>query len=389
MPIPTPRTHPRRGHPHRGHGISGKIAFLLALLVFLTGCQDLGFRLPPCPDRSAEPVHLVPSGEGEPGFRSTEVQGGWTEGGVEPWVSGTGWHLDEAVYRGECLDLSAETRHARDVDFSPDGSHLFVVARDRERVISYRLATPWVPDSGVATGYLELSAELNSRADHGARAHGIYLRKDDGRRLWIWNRTEIWEYTLDIPWELESARPTGYKSFEGTILRGHGIDFRPDGRRLFVDDRNLAAVFQFVLDEPWDVTSAVLETTLDISDQEKAVRGIQFRPDGERLFVMDTRRREILEYDLHHPWELRDARFIRALSVSGQTRNPRSITWSADGSRFFVTEVPRRLALVRRPALFSYEVVQTPTEAPAAPVPSVRRVPPEGVGEAVGPAPSP
>ena len=358
--------------------------FLLpALLVFVIGCQDLGFGLPPCPDPSAEPVHLVPVGEAwlesdsRPGITdgglslpasiTTDVEPRWTESEAAPWVTGTGWHLEQAVYRGECLDLSGETRHARDVDFSPDGTHLFVVARDGERVIAYRLATPWVPGSGTVAGSLDLSEELNSRAGHGARAHGIHLRKDDGGRLWIWNRTEIWEYSLERPWDLTRARPTGHQSFEGTVLRGHGIDFRPDGRRLFIDDRNARAIFQFRLEEPWNVSTAELEYTLDISDQEEAVRGIQFRPDGLRLFVMDTRRREILEYHLDRPYELAGARFARALPVDGQTRNPRSITWSQDGSRFFVTEVPRRLALIRRPALLTYEVVPTPAGEPVVP----------------------
>ena len=328
------------------------LPLFVGLVVFLAGCQDLGFRLPPCPDPLAEPVYLVPVGESA----SSGPQG----------ANGTGWQLDQAIYRGECLDLSRETRHARDVDFSPDGTRLFVVARDQERVISFRLSTPWVPESGTVTGSLDVSAELNSRAGHGARAHGVFIRKDDGSRLWIWNRTEIWEYSLDVPWELESARPTGHQSFEGTVLRGHGIDFQPDGRRLFIDDRNAAAILQFRLHEPWKVDTAELEYTLDISDQEEAVRGHQFRPDGLRLFVMDTRRREILEYGLQRPFELEGADFVRALPVGGQTRNPRSITWSADGSRFFVTEVPRRLALVRRPALLTYEVSPISTTEPSA-----------------------
>lgn len=49
------------------------------------------------------------------------------------------------------------------------------------------------------------------------------------------------------------------------------------------------------LDDPWDIESAELVYTLDISDEKEEVRGIEFRPDEKAFFLLDTARREVLD----------------------------------------------------------------------------------------------
>ncbi len=317
--------------PLHSHGVHLRVALLLWVPA-LVACQG-----PSLPVGTPEaPVHL--EAVRVPDFYPL------------PEMS-TGWSLDEVVFRGAVLDLSGETGNTRSVDFHPDGTLLFVVGRDTENVVAYALSSPWDVTTGLAVEQLDISPEMGSRGYPESVAHGFYIRKDDGTRMWVWNRTEIFEYTLDEPWGISTARNTAYRSFEGTVLRGHDIDFRPDGMRLFVDDRDSRAVFQFTLAEPWEVTTAELEYVLDISDQEEAVRGIEFGPTGTRMFLMDTDRREVLEYHLSTPWELETARFVQALSVGGQADNPRGITWRTDGTRLYVTQA------TGTPALFQYDLV--------------------------------
>ncbi len=77
--------------------------------------------------------------------------------------------------------------------------------------------------------------------------------------------------------------------------------------------------------------------TLDISDLQQAVRGIELHPDGTMMWLMDTGRNDILQYHLAVPWELASARFDQALSLDGISRNSRGINWRPDGQVFFVT----------------------------------------------------
>jgi hypothetical protein len=245
------------------------------------------------------------------------------------------WSLAQATYSGESLSVSAHTSSARGTHFRPDGSQLFVVGRSSQNVVSYELSSPWDLSSASYLNEYDLSGDLAS-SSLGSVAHGVFFRPD-GVMKWVFNRREIYEYTLSSPWDVSTAQNTGYADLRGFVSRGHDIDFSPDGEVLFIDDRNSQAVFEVHLSSPWDVSTHSLAYTLDISAEEEAVRGVEFSSDGTRMFLMDTSRREALEYHLSSPYDLSTASFVRSFSVSSEASNPRMITWRPNGEEFFVT----------------------------------------------------
>ena len=100
----------------------------------------------------------------------------------------------------------------------------------------------------------------------------------------------------------------------------------------------IAKVFQYKLGEPWNVESATYFAELDISKQQRAVRGTQFDPSGKRLFILDTIKRTIFEFDLATAWDLRSATPGATFALNDRFNNPRGLTWRPDGKAFFVTE---------------------------------------------------
>lgn len=241
----------------------------------------------------------------------------------------------EFQFSGVSLDISDETNNARANHWQSDGSAIFVTGRSTENVVSYEVSEPWDIGNTTLSGEFDISNELGS-ASQSSRAHGLYLR-DDGEKMWVFNRTEIWGYTLNSPWDLSSSVSTYYMNLDDFVGRGHDIDFNPAGTKLFIDDRNVRAVHQAELSQPWDVTSITSVFTLDISDEEQAVRGLEIIADGTIMLLMDTARKEILKYELSTPYELQSARFVDAFDVSGQTDDPRGLSVSPDMERFYVT----------------------------------------------------
>ncbi|MFU8803109.1 MAG: hypothetical protein ACNA8W_04790 [Bradymonadaceae bacterium] len=241
------------------------------------------------------------------------------------------WDIAHASYSEKSADISANTSNSRSVDFKPDGSKMYVVGRGTSNVAEYDLSTPW----DVSTATYARDFDISGQA---WVAHGLYFRKSDGLLMWVFNRTEIWEYTLSTAWNVTTAQQTGYRDVSSFVARGHDIDFKPDGTKLYIDDRDDSNVYQLALNTPWDVESAVLEYTLDISSEENAVRGIEFHPNGMKMYLMDTGRREVLEYHLQTAWEVETASFEKAFDVSTQSSDPRSITWKPDGTTFYITE---------------------------------------------------
>ncbi len=243
--------------------------------------------------------------------------------------------FEEYHYSGISLDISKETKNARANHWHPDGTEIYVTGRYTENVASYKLSDPWNLSTATFSGEFDLSNEFGSTKQQ-SNAHGLYIRAD-GEKMWLFNRTEIWGYTLSNPWELSSAQSTYYANLDDFVHRGHDIDFKPDGMRLFIDDRNAQAVHEVNLSKPWDITTIKSTFTLDISDQENEVRGIEIIADGTIMLLMDTGRKEILQYHLSEPYELKSAQYIDAFDVSGQSGNPRGLSIRPDLQYFYVT----------------------------------------------------
>lgn len=243
--------------------------------------------------------------------------------------------FSDFVYTGISLDISAETSNARANYWHPEGIMIFVSGRDTENVASYVLSEPWNLESATFSADFDLSVEFGSTSQNSV-AHGLYLHSE-GEKMWVFNRTEIWGYTLTSPWDVTSATQTYYKDLSDFVQRGHDFDFSPDGKKLFIDDRDAQAVHEVSLSDPWNIHTIEWMYTLDISDEENAVRGLELVEDGSVMYLMDTGRREILRYELSVPYDLKTAVFKGSFSVAEQTQNPRGLSFSKDLTKFYVT----------------------------------------------------
>lgn len=243
--------------------------------------------------------------------------------------------FDQLSYSEKTLDISTETDDARATFWRTDGKEVFLIGRETNDVVSYTTNAPWQIANAAHNKELDLSGEVGS-TDQDAVPHGLYFR-EDGLKMWVFNRTEIWAYTLDSAWDISNAENTGYADLSNEVVRGHDIDFRPDGKVLFLDDREKGAVYAFRLEEPWQVEQPTLEATLDISHRQQAVRGLEIVSGGMAMLLMDTGRNQLLKYSLTSPYDIASAQFSESHDVAPQTMEGRGLSLSHQMDRFFIT----------------------------------------------------
>jgi len=239
----------------------------------------------------------------------------------------SGLSLKHFVYTGKHLDISNETEDARATFWKPDGTLVFITGRYTNNVVAYKVNEPWQ----IYTAEL-----LHDEKVPGEFQHGLYFR-EDGKMMWVFDRTSIWSFSLETAWDITTRSEGTNHDLSHFAQRGHDIDFKPDGSILFIDDRNAGAVFEYSLTNPWVVETGILTYTLDISDQQKEVRGIEFLKEGSVMMLMDTGRSEILQYNLAEPWNISTAVFFDTFDVSSQTTQGRGLSFSADETIMYVT----------------------------------------------------
>ncbi|TVR83540.1 MAG: hypothetical protein EA412_00815 [Chitinophagaceae bacterium] len=235
--------------------------------------------------------------------------------------------LAQFEFTGEYLDISAETENSRATHWKPDGSMVFITGRYSNNVAAYAVSEAW--EIGSATF-------SHAQVVPGEFQHGLFFH-DSGEKLWVFDRTSIWTLTLEEAWNLHSLSDSLNTDLSSFVERGHDVDFKPDGSYIFIDDRNTGAVFAVSLSTPWDITTKNLEYTLDISDIQVEVRGIEFVKNGKMMILMDTGRDEVLEFHLSEPYDISTAELVYAFDVSSQTNQGRGLSFNADETSFYIT----------------------------------------------------
>jgi len=115
-----------------------------------------------------------------------------------------------------------------------------------------------------------------------------------------------------------------------------GIFFRPDGSKMYIVGYTNATVYQYNLSTPWDVTTASLESSKSIKDQDSSPQGIFFYPDGTKMYIVGSWNDKVYQYNLSTPWDVTTATFVSSKSIKDKDNNPRDLFFHPDGSKMYI-----------------------------------------------------
>ncbi len=243
--------------------------------------------------------------------------------------------IEKATYDNVMLDVGEYTDDTRYVEFKPDGTRMYVVGRSTMNIVEFNLNSPWDLSSAEYVREFDLSGELGTKVA-SPRPQGLFINKENGQDMIVVNRLEIFQYRMSEPWDITTAEVTGHVDMRVPTSRIQGITVSPDGLFLYIDDRENGYVYQFEMNIIWDIESLTLRYILDFKEEHRDTRGNDISSDGERLFVLDRTRRQVLYFDLQEPWNIRNADFKGYFWVARQSPEPVAMRWNPEGNRFFV-----------------------------------------------------
>ena len=155
------------------------------------------------------------------------------------------------------------------------------------------------------------------------------------------------EYTLTTPFDVTTAsnpKKTLLAVTEGGLVsvidNPHAIEFKPDGTEMYIirsDGSTRVSIEQFRLSTPWDTTTISWSTFLNIKTgcfSSIQQRGLDFKPDGTRVFVASQGNKKVGQYDLTTPWDISTA--TNQVCSSFDEEQVRNIQLSADGYTLYL-----------------------------------------------------
>ena len=187
---------------------------------------------------------------------------------------------------------------ANGIAFSTNGTKMFIVGNDRDRVYEYRLTVPFATN-GTGTGY-------------GTSHHSTF----------------IGDYNLNS---------------QDTDVQG--IAFSANGTRMFLLGTQNNSVYEYKLAAPFGLTTTVyLDISLDVDatvtavggKNENSPTGIAFSNDGLKMFIVGDERNSVHEYKLATNFGLSTASYVDSFDCSNEETSPRDVAFDYSGRYMFI-----------------------------------------------------
>ncbi len=203
-----------------------------------------------------------------------------------------------------------------------DGTKLFILSENAGRIGENDLSTEWD---------ITTANEVNSTGISITRSHGLEFSLD-GKKMFITDsdNNDLIEYDLSS-WDVTT------KSKVQSVNIGtepNGISLK-DGLKFFVV-REPGYVDSYALSSEYDISTLNSENTLDVTSEDTFMQDIAFKTDGGRMYLIGGSNDNVFEYNLTTAWDISTASIANSFDISNWQGNPEGLTVKDDGTRIYI-----------------------------------------------------
>lgn len=219
--------------------------------------------------------------------------------------------------------------------FKPDGTKLYYVGNNTDRVYQYSLSTPWDLNT---VSYDSKNASVGSQE---TTPTNIFF-KPDGSSFYITGTAtdKVHQYNMTTAWDVSTASFFGSKATTVTEATPTGLYFKPDGTSYYICGPASDLVRRFNLATAWDITSTttVGPTSPNLNSRDSAPESLFFNEDGTKMYVYGDNRQGVWQYLLSTAWDVSTATDDRRLPTNFlvSSLNPRAICLGNNGNYIYL-----------------------------------------------------
>jgi sugar lactone lactonase YvrE len=253
-----------------------------------------------------------------------------TDGDLELSAYINGFDIANAVHVATRA-ISAEGTTPEDIVFNSDGSKMFIIDSQNDRVNEYALSTAYVVSTETFTRSFSVSSQ-------GSLPTGIDF-SDDGTTMLVcdYNEQEINQYTLTTGFDVSTASFTRVLSISSIQTRPRAVALVNGGTKMYTIGDFDDEMNQWDLSTANDISSATHVGVFNTSSQATAPQGLRFSNDGTKVIVLnETVSNNVFQYDLSTAWLITSASYNGVtFGLDSTDTNPTGIAFSADGTQMF------------------------------------------------------
>jgi DNA-binding beta-propeller fold protein YncE len=234
------------------------------------------------------------------------------------------------------------------LSFNPDGTRVYILDGSTDDIFQFDLTTPWdIDDLDISSGSV---AGQTTGSPAATNPRDIFF-KPDGTRVYILDNTvdDIFQFDLTTAWDIDGLDLTtadGQTTGTPAITSVLAFFFKPDGTRVYISDFSTGDILQFDLTTAWDIdgldiSSGSVDGQTTGSPAAASPYGLFFKPDGTRVYIIDSITEDIFQHDLTTAWDIDG---LDLTTADGQTTDTPALTailgffFKPDGTRVYILD---------------------------------------------------
>jgi len=230
------------------------------------------------------------------------------------------------VTAGATYSVVSEENQPRGITFNNDGTKMFITGPQGDDVNEYTLSTGFDLTSTVTF--------VDSYAVTQCPNPTAVKFNTDGTKMFVTGtgNSNVHEYALTTGFDVSTA------SFTQTLVTtvdndNFGLDFKDDGTKMWITGNQNDKIYEYNLSSAFDISTATFNQDLSTQPHDFEPFGIEWSPDGTRLFIVGTIHNGVDLWYVSTPWDISTATHHEFYFVGG---NPSGIHISPDGTKMFI-----------------------------------------------------
>ena len=241
----------------------------------------------------------------------------------------------------DTFDVPSHASKVTDVTFNSDGTKMFVVGTDFDKVYEYPCSTGFDTSTCNTAGASSFDVFTADNYPQGITFN------TDGTKLFVVGSTtnDVYEYPCSTGFDVSTCN-AGAASVEDTTAQDTNsmdLAFNSDGTKMFVLGDAGNDVNEYTLSVGFEVSSTVnFIDSFELSGLDETneyLKGLAFNTDGTKLFVIGITSDKVVEYPCSTGFDVStcDGTKVSSFDVSGEEENPSGLEFNSDGTKMFVT----------------------------------------------------
>jgi sugar lactone lactonase YvrE len=256
----------------------------------------------------------------------------------------TAWDLDNVSSYTSRLVRVAGSQSSKFITASRgstnNGTYYYVTDSFLRGAFQYEVTTPWsitpskFGDVRPSTGWARIGESTSQ--NH----YGFTFGKDGEYVYTVDSADFINRWPLTTAYDLTTiGAVSGRWSVNSEDIYPHAVCFKPDGLTMYVLGRQNDRIYQYTLEDEWDVTSASYDNkSLYVGSQESSPYGMAFASNGEYVYVTGSTSDDVFRYSMptNSEWDISTATFDTGQVLVPALVDAAALAISPDGRKIWV-----------------------------------------------------